>query len=45
MNVTKIEEFEYVPPKMEILETSDIMTKLGPVVSCSGFGGAVTGGC
>ena len=39
----KIGKTEYIPPKMEVLTPTDIMEKLGPVVSCSGYGGAVTG--
>jgi len=34
---------EYKPPEMETLSASDIMDKLGPVLSCSGYGGAATG--
>jgi hypothetical protein len=39
------EEISYSPPKMVIVEINELFEKLGPVVSCSGFGGAVTGGC
>jgi len=38
-----IKNVEYVPPIIEIIEASDIMEKLGPVVSCSSFGGSTSG--
>ena len=37
------EELEYVPPNIEIFEITEIMNKLGPVLSCSGFGGSSSG--
>ena len=37
------EEIKYEPPKLEIMDAVDIFEKLGPVVSCSGYGGATSG--
>ena len=33
----------YIPPEMLTLDVSDIMEKLGPVMNCSGYGGAASG--
>jgi len=34
---------KYIPPKIEIFEFSELYDKLGPVISCSGFGGSSSG--
>jgi hypothetical protein len=39
------EEISYLPPKFEVIEINELYEKLGPAVSCSGFSGAITGGC
>jgi len=36
-------EKEYTPPKLEVFEAQELLEKLGPVVSCSGYGGATSG--
>ena len=43
MEVTRVETLEYEPPRIEILDTVELLEKLGPAVTCSGFEGAVTG--
>ena len=37
------EEIDYTPPKLEIIDAKELSEKLGPVVSCSGYGGATSG--
>ena len=36
-------DFEYIPPKIEIFNEVEVIEKLGPVLSCSGYGGATSG--
>jgi hypothetical protein len=43
MSETEIRKTEYIPPLLVVLETTDVVEKLAPVLSCSGYGGAVTG--
>ena len=33
----------YVPPHLEVIDPQELIDKLSPVMSCSGFGGAVAG--
>jgi len=37
------EKFDYIPPKIEVIEASEIFEKLGPVISCSSYGGSTSG--
>jgi len=37
----KVEVYE--PPTIEVFEARELIEKLGPVVSCSGYGGATSG--
>ena len=39
----KILDLEYTPPKLEVVNASEIFEKLGPAISCSGFGGSTSG--
>jgi len=34
---------EYVPPQLEVFDAYELIEKLGPAVSCSGYGGATSG--
>ncbi len=34
---------KYVPPKLKVLDLYEVMDNLGPALSCSGYGGAVSG--
>jgi len=46
MNVNMKKEkndFSYLPPKLVFVEISEIIEELGPAISCSGYGGSVTG--
>lgn len=43
MSDDKSREIQYIPPKVEILNISELMEKIGPAISCSGYGGSVTG--
>ena len=43
MGKKSTQDLVYIPPEIEIVKSTDILVKLGPVVSCSGFGGAQTG--
>ena len=45
MDKDHVEVFEYVPPKLEIFEMSELMERLGPAVSCSGYNNGAVGGC
>jgi len=38
-----MEKLEYETPKIEVFEAYELLEKLGPVVSCSGYGGATSG--
>jgi len=45
MNVSmKKERIEnsYLPPKLVIVEISELLEDLGPAIACSGFSGAVS---
>lgn len=35
----------YVPPKVMTFDNESLMAALGPSLSCTGFGGAVSGTC
>ena len=43
MTEKKNQEIDYHPPKLDIIDADEIMEKFGPVISCSGFGGATSG--
>jgi len=45
VNMKKSEEISYLPPKLVVVEINELIEKLGPVISCSGFGGATGAGC
>ena len=39
---------EYIPPEIDLVDAFEILDKIGPVMSCSAFGGAgwsVPSGC
>jgi hypothetical protein len=38
----KDREIQYIPPKLEVLNISEVLESIGPVISCSAYGGAVT---
>jgi len=42
MDKNRVDELEYTPPKIVVLETSELLEKFGPVINCSSFGGSVT---
>jgi hypothetical protein len=35
-------EIQYIPPKLEVLDISEVLENIGPAISCSAYGGAVT---
>ena len=39
----RFEDLVYIPPELEVFEASELMEKLGPAISCSGYGGAASG--
>jgi len=39
----ELNEVSYLPPKLVFVEVSEILEDLGPAISCSGYGGSVTG--
>jgi hypothetical protein len=42
MEKETLNQSKYNPPEIEIFGEKDLFEKFGPVLSCSGFGGAVT---
>lgn len=36
-------EVSYLPPKLVIVEISELLEELGPAISCSAYGGATSG--
>jgi hypothetical protein len=44
MKLTIYEFVKYEPPTIEIIETMEILYKMGPFLSCSAFEGSNNGG-
>jgi len=43
MRDERMKASDYIPPKIEVFEADELIEKIGPVISCSGFGGATSG--
>lgn len=43
MEERRDETLQYVPPKVEVIKATEFLLSLGQTLSCSGYGGAVTG--
>ena len=36
-------EIVYVPPELVVIDAAEMMEELGPILTCSGYGGATSG--